>query len=160
MSMRVLIEAIEGKGRLFDLLYTAEMQNLLSTENLERVRKSYSRGSAGAGAFHSDKDVYDLIGLRHYSIPMRFGRLDGMSVTDVRRHEDHLEHLIKEAGVRVQKFEPVDGETPDAIAKRIGALRDKADNAQEYSKHGQKLAKAADRREAADKRDATGGGYW
>jgi hypothetical protein len=154
--MSRLIEAIEANQNFTDLLYTAEVENLLTNANLLKYQRS-----GGRLLKLSDKKLHELMGVRFYSIPMRFGVDENINLESYfGEYASPLADLIKQAGVRVQQFKATTKKPSPDIADRISKLRDKLDVAQGDTKHGRAAQKRADREQEASYRDATGGDRW
>lgn len=156
MSMRDLLEAIEANQKFTDLLYTAEVENLLTNANLLKYQRS-----GGRLLKLSDKELHDLMGMRVYSIPMRFGVDEKINLESYfGKYASTLADLIKQAGVRVQQFKATTTKPSPDIEERISKLQDKLDVAQGDTKYGRAAQKRADREQEASYRDATGGDRW
>ena len=142
----------ERTQRMTNLLFTAEMENLLTHENLLAYQKYAKRFAHGGAMFVvDDKKVYSLMGLRHGTLHMRFGNFP-LDVEMLFDFEHHLQTIVSLSGKRVRAFQPSDSSDQDR--DRIEALRCRLMDALDETRHGKKLAQKAeqDRRESDDAR--------
>ena len=132
-----------------NLLYTAEVENLLTHDNLLAFQKS-------GGRFRNltDKRVYEMMCLRIYSLQMRFGRLI-VDPADLASYETDLRRIVDHAGVRVRSFEPTEDNAPDADA-RLVVLLDRLDDALNDTRYAEVLKKESEQSRRQAYRELTG----
>jgi hypothetical protein len=131
-------DAMSEKIDLLNLLFTAEMENLLTHDNLHRWKRFSGRWQKA-----SDHRIHSLMGLRHISLHMRFGQF-GFELEYLTEYESDLRDIIAKAGVAVRAFEPSKTEMSDQDFARLEALRCRLNDALADTTYARQCAKESE----------------